>query len=61
MTMQGKPVQSPEVMPHDKLQAVDLHVAYGLPDGDLECLVALTLVSFFGWHVSSIFSVSLTW
>ena len=31
-----------------------------LPEGDLECLVALTLANFFGCCASSIFSVPLT-
>ena len=35
-------------------------MACGLPEGDLECLVALTLANFFGWWASSIFSVPLT-
>ena len=47
-------------MPHDWLRAVDLPLACGLPEGDLECLVALTLASFFGWRASSVFSVPLT-
>ena len=40
--------------------ALDLPLACGLPEGDLECLVALTVANFFGWRASSVFSVSLT-
>ena len=47
-------------MPHDWLRAVDLPLACGLPEGDLECLVALTVANFFGWRASSVFSVPLT-
>ena len=32
-------------------------MACGLPEGDLECVVALTLANFFGWHAGSVFSV----
>ena len=39
---------------------MDLPIACKLPKGDLECLVALTLANFFGWHASSVFSVPLT-
>ena len=44
-------------MLHDWLQAVDLPLACGLPEGDLECLVALTVANFFGCRASSVFSV----
>ena len=42
------------------MRAVDLPLACGLPEGDLECLVALTVANFFGWYASSVFSVPLT-
>ena len=35
-------------------------MAFGLPDRDLECVVALTLAIFFGWHAISVFSVQFT-
>ena len=35
-------------------------MACGLPEGDLECLVALTVANFFGWRASPVFSVPLT-
>ena len=46
-------------MLQDWLQAVDLPMACGLPEGNLECMVALTLANFFGWCTSSVFSVPL--
>ena len=39
---------------------MDLKGACGLPEGDLECVVALTLANFFGWRASSVFLVPLT-
>ena len=58
--MQEMSVQSPVIVPHGWLQAVDLHMVCGLPEGDLKCLVAFTLANFFGWHAGSIFLVPLT-
>ena len=47
--MIGKQVQAPASMPHEWLPVVDLQHAWDLPDDHLECIVGLTLASFFGW------------
>ena len=55
--MTGKQVQAPAIVPHEWLSVVDLQCAWDLPDDHLECIVGLTLASFFGWRASSIYSV----
>ena len=55
--MTGKQVQAPDIVRHEWLSVVDLPHAWDLPDDHLECIVGLTLASFFGWQASSIYSV----
>ena len=55
--MMGKQVQVPAIVPHEWLSVVDLQHVWDLPDDHLECIVGLTLASFFGWQASSIYSV----
>ena len=55
--MMGKQVQAPAIVPHEWLSVVDLQHAWDLPDDHLECIVGLTLASFFGWQASSVYSV----
>ena len=47
--MMGKQVQAPGIVPHEWLYVVHLQCAWDLPDDHLECIVGLTLASFFGW------------
>ena len=43
-------------MPHEWLSVVHLPCVWDLPDDHLECIVGLTLASFFGWQASRVYS-----
>ena len=56
-SMMEKQVQEPATVPHEWLSVVDLPRGWDQPNDHLECIVDLTLASFFGWRASSVYSV----